>query len=313
MKAIVVITKDPLLTSIVNRFLKDSYNLVNFFSMQSSLDYIYNSIPDLMIIDVVMADSLTVNILNEMKGDPIFGHIPVLAVFADDFMISDWDSLLIDDYVRRSSLEMELTAKVGLCVHRAERIVEVNPLTRLPGNISINKQIQRRLDAGEVFALAYADLDYFKPYNDLYGFSRGDEVLKMLGRLMLNTVKGKQPHGSFVGHIGGDDFVFIVDLENMEETAVAIIDSFNSIIPTFYDPKDRAKGCIDSVDREGNKRTFPLIGISIGIAQNKFKKFSHYGEMAEAASEMKKYAKISGGRCLKVDKRELEPDITQKA
>ncbi len=313
MKTIVVITKDPLLTNIIDRLLKDFYNIVNFSNIQSSLDYIYGAIPDLMIIDIVMDDSMTVNILNEMKGDPIFGHLPVLAVVGDNFMVSDWDSLLIDDYVRRSSLEMEMTVHVSLCVHRAERIVDVNPLTRLPGNIAINKQIQKRLDAGEVFALAYADLDYFKPYNDRYGFSRGDEVLKMLGRLILNMVKGKQPSGSFIGHIGGDDFVFIVDPENIEETAAAIIDNFTKIMLTFYDHEDRTKGCIESVDREGNKRTFPLIGISIGIVHNKFKKFSHYGEMAGAASEMKKYAKISGGQCLKVDKRHLEPDTTQKA
>ncbi|HAK88249.1 MAG: hypothetical protein A2077_03595 [Nitrospirae bacterium GWC2_46_6] len=313
MKTIAAITKDPLLTNIIDRFFKDSYNVVNFSKIQSSLDYIYGSIPDIMIIDIVMGDSMTVNVLNEIKGDPIFGHLPVLAVVDDDFTVSDWDSLFIDDYVRRSSLEMELPVKVGLCVHRAERIVEVNPLTRLPGNIAINMQIQKRLDAGTVFALAYADLDYFKPYNDRYGFSRGDEVLKMLGRLILNTVKSKQPSGSFIGHIGGDDFIFITDPENMEETAAAIIDNFTKIMLTFYDHEDRIKGCIESVDREGNKRTFPLIGISIGIVHNKFKKFSHYGEMAGAASEMKKYAKISGGHCLKVDKRHLEPEITQKA
>lgn len=306
LKTVVVISRDMVLTSIVDRLLKDSYIVTEFSNIRSSLDYIYSSIPDLMIIDITADDTLSITLLNEMKSDPIFGRLPILTIFEDQFVIPMWDNLLIDDYLRRSCLEIELLAKVSLCIHRAERMVEVNPLTRLPGNIAIIKQIQKRLDNNEIFALAYADLDYFKPYNDRYGFSRGDEVLKMIGRLILNTVKGRQAHGSFVGHIGGDDFVFMMDVEHIEETASEIIDNFNKIIPTFYDPEDRAKGFIESIDREGNKRTFPFIGISIGVAHNRLRKFSHYGEIAEVASEMKKYAKCAGGSCFKVDKRHHE-------
>ncbi|BCB96655.1 GGDEF domain-containing protein [Dissulfurispira thermophila] len=312
LKTIIVISKDVVLTSIVDRLLKDSYTIVDFSTIQSSLDYIYSSSPDLMIIDISPDDVFAVTLLNEIKSDPIFGRLPVLAVFDDQFVVYDWDSMLIDDYLRKSCLEVELIATVGLCIHRAERMVEVNPLTRLPGNIAIIKQIQKRLDNNEVFALAYADLDYFKPYNDRYGFSRGDEVLKMIGRLILNTVRQNQAHGSFVGHIGGDDFVFIMDMEYIEKTAGEIIDNFNKIIPTFYDYDDRARGFIESVDREGNKRTFPFIGISIGVAHNRFRKFSHYGEIAEVASEMKKYAKCAGGSCFKIDKRHIE-SVNQRA
>jgi diguanylate cyclase (GGDEF)-like protein len=304
-KTVVVVAKDMVLTSIIDRILKDSYRVVDFSNIQSSLDYIYNSTSDMLIIDIgVGTDDLTIRILNEIKGDPIFGQLPVFAIFDDNFVIPEWNCLLVDDYLRRSYLEMELLTKVSLCINRAERMVDVNPLTRLPGNIAIIKQLQKRLDSGEVFALAYADLDYFKPFNDKFGFSRGDEVLKMLGRLILNTVKGRQPHGSFVGHVGGDDFVFMMDLEHIEETAVEIIDNFKRIIPIFYDAEDRANGYIESVDREGNKKRFPLISISIGIAHNKAKIFSHYGEMAEVASEMKTHAKCSGGSCVRIDKRQ---------
>jgi diguanylate cyclase (GGDEF)-like protein len=302
-KTAVVITKDMVLTSIADRILKDSCVVAVFTNIQSSLDYIYNSTPDILIADINVDDPVTTNILNELKGDPIFGHLPVLAIVDDDFILPDWDYLFIDDYMKRSCLEAEIFQKVNLCIRRAERVVETNPLTRLPGNIAIIKEIQKRIDSDEVFALAYADLDYFKPYNDRYGFSRGDEVLKMLGRLILNSVKESQPHGSFVGHIGGDDFVFIMDLDRMESTSREIIDNFRKIIPTFYDYEDRAKGYIESVDREGNVKIFPLIGISIGITHNKFRKFSHYGEMAEIASEMKKYAKNKGGGCFRLDKR----------
>ncbi len=324
-KTVLVVTRDVVLLNIIGRLLKDAYRVIDFANIQSSLDYIYNSIPDLLIIDIagdIDLDRAAVRTLNEMKSDPIFGQLPVLAIFGDKFIIPDWKHLLVDDYMRRSCLEIDFFSRVGLCIHRTERMVEINPLTRLPGNIAIMKQIQKRLNMREAFAFAYADLDYFKPFNDKYGFSRGDEVLKMLGRLILNIVKNKQPYGSFIGHIGGDDFVFIMAIdpvkeslsngvEHIEETAGEIIDNFRKIIPTFYDTEDRTNGYIESVDREGVKKKFPIMEISIGIAHNKGREFSHYGEIAEAASEMKKYAKCEGG-CFKTDRR-CETGISQKA
>ncbi len=304
---IALVTGDMALEGIIARLLGDACVLTTFTSMHSSLDYIYSTIPDMLVVDIGADYASTVSILNEVKGDPIFGHVPVLAIFDDDYALPDWGRLYIEDYIRKSSLEKEVLPKIDLCMHRAERMVEINPLTRLPGNIAINKQIQRRLDSGEIFALAYADLDYFKPYNDKYGFSRGDEVLKMLGRLILNSVKEHQPHGGFVGHIGGDDFVYIMEFERIESASGKIADYFDRIIPTFYDPDDRAKGYIESADREGIRKVFPIIGLSIGVTHNKFRKFTHYGEIAEVASEMKKYAKSIGGSCYRVDKRSHPP------
>lgn len=303
MKTVVVIAPDISIKGIVGNLLGDAYRTVSFNNIQSSLDYIYNSIPDLLIISIAADDSATVGLLNDLKGDPIFGGLPVLAILEDNFPFVGWDRLLIDDYVKRSHLESEIPARAGLCIERAERVVEINPLTRLPGNIAIIKQIQRRLDRGEIFAVAYADLDHFKPFNDRYGFSRGDEVLKMLGRLILNIVKARQPQDSFIGHIGGDDFLFIVGADIAADTANDIIENFDRIVPTFYDAENRAKRCIESVDREGKARTFPITSLSIGIVTNKSRPYTHYGEMTEVASEMKKYAKRFEGSCCKTDRR----------
>lgn len=302
-KTVVIVSRDPVLTGIVNRLLKGIYRVVEFVSLQSSLDYIFSSIPDVLLIDVASDDPSMVAFLNDLKSDPILGHLSVFTVFGDNVTIPHWDHLLADDYVKRASIEEEILSRVELCIQRSERMIEVNPLTGLPGNIQITKQIQKRLDAGEHFGLAYADLDYFKPYNDRYGFSRGDEVLKMLGRLIRNTVKERQPHGSFIGHIGGDDIVFIMECESIEEAAVRITAYFDEIIPTFYDVEDRTRGVIESTDREGQKKVFPLISLSIGIACNRSRLFDHYGQMAEVASEMKKYAKTASGSCVRMDKR----------
>ena len=209
MNTIVVVSQYIVLTNIIDRVLKNLYKTLVFSNIEHALDYIYNSMPDLMILAINMDDSFTINILNNLKKDPMFNQLPVLAVLPDQFAISRWDSFFAEDYIWKADLKREILTRVNLCILRSKRVVEINPLTRLPGNISINRQIQDRLDKGKDFAFAYADLDYFKPFNDYYGFSRGDEVIRMTGRLILNIVKNKQPHNSFIGHIGGDDFIFI--------------------------------------------------------------------------------------------------------
>lgn len=302
-KAIAIISNNPVIKNTLSQRLDPLYNLLFFSSIQFALDYIYNSLPDLIMIDLGKEDRISWSIVKEIKKDPIFAQIPIINIVPMDYEFTEDDFLIFDDYLRVDYLEQETIPLTTLCLNRTERVVETNPLSRLPGNITIAKQIQHRLDKKEIFAVAYTDLDYFKPYNDKYGFSRGDEVLKMLGRLILNTVRQSQTHDSFVGHIGGDDFVFICSVDIVEDLSQEIINIFRQIVITFYDTDDRLRGFIDSVDREGVRKKFPIMGLSIGIVTNQYRNFTHYGEMAEIASEMKKYAKLSGGGCYKIDKR----------
>jgi len=303
MKSIAVISEDIIILNTLEVMLKDLYKTAIFNNVQSALDYIYNSMPDLVIIDINTNDLDSINILSDLKEDPIFYQLPVLAVFPDQFSILAWDFLLFEDYIYKSDLERDMLDRIKLSITRAERVIAINPLTKLPGNISINKQIQARLDKNEVFALAYADLDHFKPFNDKYGFSRGDEVIRITGRLVLNIVKNKQYKNSFVGHIGGDDFIYIMDLNLIEEISQEIIDNFDRIIPTFYDNDDKERGYVESCDRSGNLKSFDIMSISIGITNTTSGYFSHYGEITERTSEMKKYAKQFKGSCYRLNRR----------
>ncbi len=304
MKTVVVVCKDVILNNFISRALKNTYQIVSFHSMPSALDYIYNAIPNLIVLHLADDDPAGVMVLNDLKSDPIFHQLPVLAVLPADYTLRDWQNLSVEDYIRQSELETDFTARVDLSILRSERIVEINPLTRLPGNISINKEIQERIDAGAEFAFGYADLDYFKPFNDCYGFSRGDEVIKMTGRIILGVVKSKQPQGSFIGHIGGDDFIFIIDSALAEEAAGEIIKAFDSLIPGMYDPDDMKQGYIQSFDRKGKAAKYPVMGISIGLTETRRREFTHYGEMTEIAAEMKKFAKQFKGSCYRTDKRQ---------
>ena len=178
-KTVVVISQDAALSSIIDRILNKSYRILSFRSIQSAIDYIYNSIPDLIIIDINEQDSFTVSLLNNLKADPIFHQLPVLIVLDEMQSTPQWDVLFVEDYIKKSDFEREGLSRVDLSIIRSERVSEVNPLTKLPGNISINRQIQSRIDRGEIFALAYTDLEHFRPLNDYCGFTRGDEVIKV--------------------------------------------------------------------------------------------------------------------------------------
>ena len=304
MKTVVVVCKDIVLRSLIDHDLKDVYQVVSFNSMTSALDYIYNSIPHLIVMSIERDDPVGITVLNDLKSDPMFHQLPVLAIVPDKFAIDNWKNLLVEDYVRRRDMDADFVARAHLTIVRSERIVEINPLTRLPGNISINHEIQEYIDGKKEFAFGYADLDYFKPFNDRYGFSRGDEVIKMTGRIVLGIVKSKQPQGSFVGHVGGDDFVFIIDSVLAREAATEIIKAFDSLIPALYDPADLQQGFIKSFDRKGNASQFPIMGISIGVVETRGRTFTHYGEITEIAAEMKKFAKQFSGSSYKIDHRQ---------
>jgi diguanylate cyclase (GGDEF)-like protein len=300
---IVVISRDIVFTSAIEKIVQGICSPLFFRDMKSALDFIYNCNPDLLVVDITDNDDANIRILNDLKSEPIFGQMSALAVIADGAELPHWEDLLADDFLRRSLVENEIGTRVELSLLRSERIVEINPLTRLPGNITITRQIQNRLEKGEKFALAYADLDFFKPFNDRYGFSRGDEVLKMVGRLILNVVKEQQPHGSFVGHVGGDDFIYIMDIGLIEEVSKKICGYFDKMVGTFYDAEDRERKQIQSLDREGKERAFTLMTISIGITHNKYRKFSHYSEISQVAAEMKHCSKSIEGSSIQIDRR----------
>lgn len=278
-----------------------------FNNLQKAFDHIYSSVPDLLICDLDGGEENT-KYLKTLKDDPFFTHLPVLVILQPDRSAPDWQNLPVEDYIRREDIAEDMRTKVELCILRSRRVVEVNPLTRLPGNISINRQIQSRLDRESPFALAYTDIDHFKPFNDKYGFSRGDEVIKITGRLLLNIVTNKSVKDVFVGHIGGDDFICIMEPALIEETCREMIDTFDRIVPSFYDLDDREAGYIKSLSREGKMHKYPIMTLSIGIAVTNNHIFSHYGEMTSLASEMKNYAKTDKGSSFRINRRSLSPE-----
>ena len=170
-----------------------------------------------------------------------------------------------------------------------------NPLTGLPGNIPIYDEINRRIQGRLGHVVVYADLDNFKAYNDRYGFTHGDDVIKYTAFTLKSAID--QAEDGFLGHVGGDDFIFILPLENSAKACMEVVERFDASIANFYTEEDRSRGYIVSQDREGHVREFPLIAISLAGVLLEPGVFRGHLEVGEEAAKLKKVAKKNPASC----------------
>lgn len=297
-KRILIINDDPVAAEFMHNILNETgYLAYCTEDSQNALDIIYNEPPDLIVIDIDMPSIKGDEFCRELKGDTVYGHLPVILLIPSGLSRNqiNWDCIPADDYIIKPVKPEELSLRVSLSFSRSARELDANPLTRLPGNNSIIKETQKRIYSDKRFALAYIDIDHFKAYNDKYGFTRGDEILRMTARIVTNAVRELNQPDAFVGHIGGDDFVFIVPPQLVDSTCQQIIKHFDLIITTFYDEEDMVRGYTESINRKGEKERFPIMTISIAVVTNEKRKINHLGEASAIAADLKKYAKSFKG------------------
>lgn len=275
---------------------QDGYSACAVANYKSALFSIYSQPPELILLHC--DDIGWEKVLIELKRSSLYEHLPIITIIGND---QEFNGFFPDDFVRYDNLEQDLLLRAKLALTRATHKLDANPLTRLPGNYVINHTVQRKIDIKEDFALVYADLDNFKAFNDKYGFSRGDDAIRMSARILGNVVNRSAGDNGFVGHVGGDDFVFIVHPQIVERVCQQVIIHYDMIAPTFYDDEDRAQGYILFVDREGNPQKFPLLSVSLSVVFPNVRQMSHAGEAAAVAGELKKEVKKKQGSNYLID------------
>jgi len=193
-----------------------------------------------------------------------------------------------NEYFGVVSIRNLLDKLAGLQIEHAKNL---NPLTSLPGNPIIEKVITERLESNKLFSVLYIDLNNFKPYNDSYGYKKGDEVLLFTADLLKKSVDEWGTSEDFLGHIGGDDFLLVTTPEKDKLISENIIKRFDSQVSRFYHEKDWQNGYVTARDRQGNISKRPLLSIAIAIVSNEQKKFENPLHVSELASELKEYVK----------------------
>ncbi|HTP66721.1 MAG TPA: diguanylate cyclase [Geobacteraceae bacterium] len=302
---IAVITSDQSLAANLEiRLQSKGYRVVPLTRLSCVLGFVYSDPPDLMIVDLSRGVEITGTIIRDLKGDCYFSTIPLIGLIdAAEAESFPWDECPLDDFVFTPIKYGELFPRLILSIQRIQRVLDNNPLTRLPGNTSIQHAVEQAL--GKPMAVCYMDINHFKPYNDVYGFSHGDEVLRMLARVMFNAVK--ESGGGFSGHIGGDDYVFIVPIDRADVVCRTIIDNFSAIAADLFEEQEKNDGYYIATNRKGQEEKFPLLSIAIAVVPTVFPVFNHYGKVAETAAELKKLAKKSPESCYLIDQRNPEP------
>jgi len=261
--------------------------------------------PDIILLDLMLGSTTGDQILAEIRKDFRTRLIPVVFLTVRSSLKDKVEHLLAgaDDYVTKPFIPEELVARLRAVISRSTNTRDLNPLTGMSGNTDILREINQRLKANERFAVLYPDIDTFKSYNDHYGFLRGDDVIKILGTIILEVLEAHYSPHHFGGHVGGDDFVILTEPAMAETIAAEITRRFDEAVPDLYDEVDRERGWIEYEDRSGTKLQTGLLSVSIGIVLAEPGSYESAAALASRAAEVKGVAKRMPGSRWVVDRR----------
>ncbi len=305
-KRILVVDDDRNLRKIIQTNLElAGYDVTTAASGNEAMKVLDAMQPDLVVLDVMMPLMDGYEVARRIRRHPSSTHVPIIMLTAKgevEDKLAGFDAGA-DDYMTKPFGPQELLARVKAKIRRVEVDASLSPLTRLPGNLAIEAELRRRIETNEPFAVLYSDLDNFKAFNDVYGFTHGDEAIQLVATTSVDLVRRRGTPQDFVGHIGGDDFIIVTLPDRAEEIAREIIDSFDRDIRHLYNEQDLRQGYIETRDRRGTLNRFPIMSLSIAIISNQQRKLENYAQIGEAAAELKRYAKSIGGSVYVKDKR----------
>lgn len=263
------------------------------------------NIPSIIIINEDAIEVDVIDLCDKIRKDEDNSITPIIVVSSN----SDKNHRI---KILKESVEYYIKKPVNpqylyFTIKNLSRLLNINrrisPLTGLPGNVQIHAELKKRISNKEEFSVLYLDLDNFKAYNDVYGFLKGDEIIKFTADTIIRCIHSQISEGSFVGHIGGDDFIAIVPILNCEELCKNIIANFDAEVTKFFTEEDSEKGYIEVANRKGVIEQFPLTSISIGVVEADKGRFANMLEIGEVGAQVKHLAKSVMGSSFAIDRR----------
>jgi DNA-binding response OmpR family regulator len=291
------------------------YDIITAENGQQALQLVESEVPELFLIAAKMTAMDGFTLCGFLKQDARLVNVPVIFVTADPSSEDIDRGYAVGgvDYIRKPCHLSEFLARVRAHVRLYQLLQEVarlqdnafdlNPLTRLPGNNTIVTTLQGAIEQGLDMTVIYADLDNFKAYNDHYGFSDGDDLLLFTAETLQTAIRTVCNDTAFLGHVGGDDFVIMVQADEAEDLASRIINQFDRGAPAFYSDEDAARGMIETSDRQGNPVRYPLASLSLAGVNLRSYSFKRHLEVASVCAEVKHMAKSIQGSVFFMDRR----------
>lgn len=280
----------------------------NFKTVQTSeIEVALKNIPSLIIIDEDTTDVNIVEFCKSIRSNEDNSITPIIVVSSnrDREHVVNVLKTDVEYYIKKPLHEEYFYYTIKNIVGLLTKNRRVSPLTGLPGNVQIQTEMKKRLLNKETFAMLYFDLDNFKAYNDVYGFANGDEIIKFTARTMSKHIHQLDSSESFIGHIGGDDFVAIIEPTDYDKLCQNIIAEFDKLVVDFYNEVDVERGFVEVANRRGIIEQFPLTSISIAVLEVDSKIYKTTLEIGEVAGQVKHKAKAILGSTYVINKRKF--------
>ncbi len=244
------------------------------------------------------------DLVRAIKKNILLSIVPIILYHPDpdtNTVVAAYESG-VEEFIYGEWVDRLVRVRIERVLERSRRDVAVNPSTLLPGPALIEAEINRQIKLGERFAVAYADLDNFKAFNDYNGYVYGDKIIRMTGWILRDIVFDLCREG-FVGHIAGDDFICVMPADVVEDACRWIIKCFDAFVPFRYEETDRERGYFETRNRRGVMERFPLLSISIAVVINRNGEFEHVGELSKMLADLKSACKASDGSNYMIERR----------
>ena len=305
LKEIYIIDDDESSILVFNKLFENDTEY-KFISVKSDqIDIALKNIPSIIIINEDAIEVDIVELCKKIRSDDDNSITPIIVVSSN----SEKEHRI---QILKESVEYYIKKPVNAqylyyTIKNLGRLITINrrisPLTGLPGNVQIHAELKKRISNKEEFSVLYLDLDNFKAYNDVYGFLKGDEIIKFTADTIMTSIHSLIPNNSFIGHIGGDDFIAIVPTLNCEDVCKDIIANFDANVVRFFTEDDVEKGYIEVANRKGVIEQFQLTSISIGVVEADVGRFANILEIGEVGAQVKHMAKSVMGSSYAIDRR----------
>ncbi|MEE8407342.1 MAG: response regulator [Acidimicrobiia bacterium] len=303
---VLVADDDPDILTVVKINLElDGFEVDTAVDGEDAIQKATSTPPNVIVLDIMMPRMDGLTALHRLRSQAATANIPIILLTARGLPEDRVRGLELgaDDYITKPFDITELAARVRAVLRRTQAARDLSPLTGLPGNFRITAEVEDCIREGRAFALVHGDLDNFKAFNDHYGFMRGDEVIRFCASSFIDAAESLGMEGTFVGHIGGDDFVAIISPEMAEAFAKEVIERFDDGILDLYDTADALRGYIEVIDRRGERYAFPVVSLSLGVASTEVREIGTQWEASAIAVEMKEFAKKQQGSTYRIDRR----------
>ncbi len=286
----------------------EGYQVYSCGTETEALEVLEKQLFNLVVCDFVSPTIKGIEIAKYIRAKFNLRHLSMIMIIESKDPIDKIKSIYAgaDDYVEKPFEPAEFLVRVKASFVRMTRDLDANPLTKLPGNTLVFKELETRIKLHVLFAVGYVDLNKFKEFNDHYGFEMGDKIIYFTAQVIIKALKKFGELDDFLGHIGGDDFIFITSIDCWENISREIVTEFDKGKIEFMSQEDIARGYLIAKNRKGEVSQLPLLGISVAVVINEYRTFSHVAQLSQVAAELKHYVKGLGCSAYVKDRRKSD-------